>query len=298
MHKIFTFFICIVSLVTCACSKDEHTSGNDATKLKVATFNIRFATSEDTGVRSWTSRKQACKSVIERYAFDVFGLQEVLAVQQEDLRDMLPDYSFKFVGRDDGNSGEAVGIAWRTSVLKCVESGYFWLSPTPDVPSGSKDWGGVDRHRVAAWARFREIASGKEFVFIVTHLEVGEENASVRLKSAELIITREATVNAAGLPSFVVGDMNPIAPTESSMRKFREVFTDAWMAAEDAGVREGPIGSFNGFSPNANLESQSKRGDYIFYKGNVTLRKYKCIDDKFNGQYPSDHVPVMVQVEI
>ena len=64
------------------------------------------------------------------------------------------------------------------------------------------------------------------------------------------------------------------------------------------GVREGPVGSFNGFNPDVNLETQSRRGDYIFYKGDVKLDRYKCIDDKFDGQYPSDHLPVMVDVQL
>ena len=64
------------------------------------------------------------------------------------------------------------------------------------------------------------------------------------------------------------------------------------------GVREGPVGSYNGFNPDVNLETQSRRGDYIFYKGDVKLLGYRCIDDKFDGQYPSDHLPVMADMQI
>jgi endonuclease/exonuclease/phosphatase family metal-dependent hydrolase len=92
--------------------------------------------------------------------------------------------------------------------------------------------------------------------------------------------------------------MNPIAPTEKAMRKFRETYIDSWQQADMDGVREGPVGSFNGFNPDVNLETQSRRGDYIFYKGDVKLDRYKCIDDKFDGQYPSDHLPVMVDVQL
>ena len=127
---------------------------------------------------------------------------------------------------------------------------------------------------------------------------MGEDVAAVRTRSAELIIGREAAFNPDGLPVFVVGDMNPVAPTEPAMRTFREVYVDAWQQAEADGVREGPIGSYNGFNPDANLESQSKRGDYIFYRGAVSLVKYKAVDDKFAGQYPSDHIPVMVVVNL
>ncbi|MBR1705364.1 MAG: endonuclease/exonuclease/phosphatase family protein [Bacteroidales bacterium] len=292
-------------LTASQCGKDTPGPGEEpeppvemGVALKAATFNIRFATASDTGVKAWSARKDACRSVVERYGFDVFGIQEALAVQQADLRELLPAYTFRFVGRDDGLNGEAVGIAWRSDRFESVEEGRFWLSPTPDVPSGSTDWGGVARHRVAVWNRLKEKDSGREFYFLATHLEVGEDVAAVRTRSAELIIGREAAFNPDGLPVFVVGDMNPVAPTEPAMRTFRTVYVDAWQQAEADGVREGPIGSYNGFNPDANLESQSKRGDYIFYRGAVSLVKYKAVDDKFAGQYPSDHIPVMVFVNL
>lgn len=301
-----TGWILLLLLPASSCEKSGEEGGNPVnppveetgTDIRVASFNIRFATEDDTGVKAWSARKASCRQVVQRYAFGVWGIQEVLSVQQTDLKTLLPEYDYYFVGRDDGTQGEAVGIAWLRSQFECLDKGRFWLSPTPDTPSGSTDWGGVARHRVAVWARFREMSSGKNFYFFSTHLEVGEDYTGVRLKSAELIVEREKTMNTAGLPVFIVGDMNPIAPTEKAMRKFRETYVDAWQQAETDGVREGPIGSFNGFNPDVNMETQSRRGDYIFYKGDLKLLKYKCIDDKFNGQYPSDHLPVMVDVKL
>lgn len=268
------------------------------TAARLASFNIRFATEDDTGVKAWDTRKVSCAKVVERYSFGVFGIQEALPVQQSDLAVLLPAYSFYFVGRDDGTVGEAVGVAWLTEKYECKSKGHFWLSPTPDIPSGSMEWGGLSRHRVAVWAVFEDKGSGAEFFFLATHLEVGEDYTDVRLKSAELIIEKEKALNPDGFPAFVVGDMNPIAPTEKSMRKFRETYVDSWQQADADGTREGPIGSYNAFNPDVNLETQSRRGDYIFYKGDVSLVRYKCIDDQFGGQYPSDHVPVMVDVKL
>lgn len=296
----------ILLLLPVSCGKPGGGSGNPVDlpeqetgpTVRIASFNIRFATDSDVGVKAWSARKEACSQLVKQYAFGVWGLQEVLSVQQTDLKALLPQYDFYFVGRDDGTAGEAVGIAWLKSKYECLDKGRFWLSPTPDVPSGSEAWGGISRHRVAVWARFREMSSGKNFYIFSTHLEVGEDYTDVRLKSAELIVARENQLNISGLPVFIVGDMNPIAPTEKAMRKFRETYIDSWQQADMDGVREGPVGSFNGFNPDVNLETQSKRGDYIFYKGDVKLDRYKCIDDKFDGQYPSDHLPVMVDVQL
>lgn len=267
--------------------------------LNIATFNIRFATSGDTGVKSWASRKAACIASVTDNCFDVVGFQEVLSNQQTDLKNSLKDYDFIFVGRDDGVNGEAVGIGYRKDRLKPVDSGRFWLSPTPDKPSNAKEWGAsVERNRVAVWMKFEDEKTNRQFYFLCTHLEVGEENATVRLQSTRLINEREALINTKGLPFFVVGDMNPIAPTEKSLQELRKSFSDTHQESEQRGLREGPIGTYNAFDPNANLASQSKRGDYIFAKGPYDLKKYKVIDTKYNGQYPSDHIPVLITVAL
>ena len=217
--------VAFLLLLPVSCGKPGGGSGNPVDPpeqetgptVRIASFNIRFATDSDTGVRAWSARKEACTKVVQQYNFGVWGLQEVLSSQQTDLKALLPQYDFYFVGRDDGTAGEAVGIAWLKSKYECLDKGRFWLSPTPDVPSGSEAWGGISRHRVAVWARFREMSSGKNFYIFSTHLEVGEDYTDVRLKSAELVVARENQLNISGLPVFIVGDMNPIAPTEKAM---------------------------------------------------------------------------------
>ena len=312
--KRFLLFPTLILALAFSCEKPSSacTDNNDGTAdggqtppakevldtLNLATFNIRYATSQDTGVKSWASRKASVIASVKDNDFDVVGFQEVLANQQTDLKNALTDYAFYFVGRDDGTNGEAVGIAYRTSRLTPLDYGRFWLSPTPDQPSNAQDWGGPSRKRIAAWFKFKDLKTGKQFYYMSTHLEVGEEYINVREKSAELIIAREKSINTKELPFFVVGDMNPIAPTEVPMRKLREVFSDTFQEADKGGLREGPIGTYNGFNPSANMESHGKRGDYIFAKGEYDLKRYKVIDTKFSGQYPSDHLPVMITVTL
>ena len=306
MMKRFLLFPTLMLALAFSCEKPANggTDKNEgdtavADTLNVATFNIRYATSEDTGVKSWASRKESCFASVKDNEFDVVGFQEVLAKQQADLKEGLTDYSFEFVGRDDGVNGEAVGIGYRSSRLKALDMGKFWLSSTPDEPSNAVDWGAtVARKRVALWIKFEDRNTKKQFYFLATHLEVGEDNANVRTRSAKLIIEREAAVNTEGLPFFVVGDMNPIAPTEKSMQQLRTVFSDTFQEGDAAGLREGPIGTYNAFNPNANLESQSKRGDYIFAKGDYELKRFRVVDTKYNGQYPSDHIPVVITVTL
>lgn len=264
--------------------------------LNLATFNIRYGTSKDTGARSWDSRKTACAACIRDYDFDVVGIQEALEHQQEDMREMLPEYEFIFAGRNDGIKGEAVGVGYRKDRLKALESGRFWMSPTPDEPSNAQAWGGPKRHRIAVWVKFEDLKTGKRFYFLSTHLEVGKAHAGVRAESADLIIRKEKVLNKEGLPFFVAGDLNPGSQSEEMLLRLRRYFDDSFHLAYDAGTLRGPAGTYNGFNPDADLGSHSKRGDYIFCKGAYKLKSYEALTKKYDGQYPSDHLAVVIAV--
>ena len=270
-------------------------------ELRLASFNIRLDTSSDTDYKDWQARKENCAAVVRNRAFDVFGLQEVLANQQADFKSMLPEYGFYFVGRDTGTSGEAVGVAYRLDKFEILDWNRFWLSDTPDKPSGSLNWGGMSRHRVAAWVLLRHRASGKQFYFLSTHLEVnnnGNDYSSVREKSARLIIERMHQENSGGLPQFVVGDMNPNADDEAALTAFRAAYNDSFRVAEEKGVREGPKATYQAFDPSRDLNKASSHpSDLIFYTTGK-LKSFSALTDKFGGYYPSDHLPVVAVIEI
>lgn len=293
---LFTAAIGAFVLLSAACGR-----GNGQNQLRLATFNIRYGTPKDTAERSWEARREACRASVVENGFDIVGFQEALPRQQEDLRRMLPQYTFMFVGRDNGTDGEAVGIAYRSDRIAAVDSGRFWLSPTPEIPSNSLEWGGLARHRVAAWYILEDRQTGKRLGFLSTHMEVSDKSAdyfNVREKSAKLIISREKEINPEGIPFFVVGDMNPLSQEEPMLLKMRETFEDTYHSADSLGLRTGPTGTFNGFNPDAEMDTHSKRGDYIFGKGAYSLLGFRTIDTRYEGQYPSDHIPVMIIITL
>ena len=296
MKHTFIFLLC--SLLVLLSTGPAYAGRKETKNLELATFNIRYGTPKDTGVRSWDARRSSCIACVRDNDFDVVGFQEVLAHQQEDLKRLLPEYEFEFVGRNDGTSGEAVGIGYKKDRVKALESGRFWLSPTPDTPSNSVEWGGPQRNRVAVWIKFEDLKTGKKFYYLSTHMEVGREQAGVRSHSADLVISREMEINREGLPFFVVGDLNPAGQTEEMLLKFRAHFQDTFHLADKLGCRFGPVGTYNGFNPDADLSSEGKKGDYIFGKGKFRLYRYEALTDKYDGQYPSDHLAVSVTVRL
>ena len=61
----------------------------DPADLKLGSFNIRLDTSSDTDYKDWQARKENCMTVVRTHDFDVFGLQEVLANQQSNFKEMV-----------------------------------------------------------------------------------------------------------------------------------------------------------------------------------------------------------------
>jgi endonuclease/exonuclease/phosphatase family metal-dependent hydrolase len=52
------------------------------------------------------------------------------------------------------------------------------------------------------------------------------------------------------------------------------------------------LGTFNGFKDSTGGGTDS-RIDWIMTKGNVTTHKTEILNDQKNGQFPSDHYPVL-----
>ena len=307
-YRLITIAAALLIVVGCGCTKNkvnpvvppEPEPEDIPIELNLASFNIRLDTSSDTEYKDWQARKANCMAVVRTHDFDVFGLQEVLANQQNNFKEMLPEYGFYFVGRDTGTAGEAVGVGYKKDRFEVTEFARFWLSDTPDKPSSSLNWGGMSRHRVAAWVRLREKTSKKEFFFLATHLEVnnnGNSYADVRDKSAKLIIERMAGENSTGLPLFVVGDMNPESDDEAALITFRKAYHDSFRVADSLGTRVGPKATYQAFDPDRNLDKASSHpSDFVFYTGKVELKSFTALTDKFDGYYPSDHLPVVAKV--
>ena len=114
-------------------------SGLSAQDLYIGQFNIRNDNTKDAAAgNGWATRCPVVCDILKVESFDIFGTQEVLHNQLEDLLAALPDYEYVGVGRNDGmTEGEYAAIFYKTDRVKCLSSGHFWLSETPEVV-GSK----------------------------------------------------------------------------------------------------------------------------------------------------------------
>jgi endonuclease/exonuclease/phosphatase family metal-dependent hydrolase len=279
-------------LVAAGCHASVRTGADAraaAEPLRVMTFNLRYDNPAD-GANAWPNRKDWVASLIRFHGADVVGVQEALVRQLVDLDARLPGWARVGVGRRDGHeAGEFSAILYRADRLEVIESGTFWLSPTPEVP-GSKGWD-TAIERIATWARFRDRRTGCRLLHLNTHFDhLGEQ---ARQESARLIRHRLASL-AGGLPVIVTGDLNAL-PSSAAYRIFtRDTIPDAIGPLADAitvtrTAHYGPTSSWNGFK----AIDPDHRIDFVMVSPAVEVLAHGILPDSWDGRFPSDHLPVL-----
>lgn len=259
-----------------------------ASSVNVMSFNIRYNNPND-GEHAWPNRKERVAGLIEFHGAELVGLQEVLRGQLDELVELLPGYDWIGVGRDDGKSaGEFAPIFYRRDRFELLDRGEFWLSETPDTVA-SKGWDAA-LPRIATWAKFKDLQFDRELIHLNTHFDHRGDLA--RVQSAELILNRLETLGD-GLPIVVTGDFN-VPPSSEAYQTMTSSLLDA--RARSNSEPYGPAGTFAGFT--AELDEENERIDYVFINEKFKVLRYGVLSDQWNGRYPSDHQPVLVEVQL
>jgi endonuclease/exonuclease/phosphatase family metal-dependent hydrolase len=253
------------------------------------TFNLRLDVASD-GPNAWPHRRDWVAALIRFHAPDAVGVQEALAHMLTDLDARLPGFARVGVGRADGHAGgEFSAILYRTDRLELLDSGTFWLSPTPEAP-GSKGWDAAIE-RIATWGRFRDRRTGCTHVHLNTHFDhIGEQ---ARQESARLIRLRLGSI-AGRLPVIVTGDLN--ADPQSAPYR---IFTRDTIASASAPLRDalaasrdghyGPTSTWNAFQ----AIEPGRRIDYVLVSTPIPVLSHGILPDSWDGRFPSDHLPVL-----
>ncbi len=256
-----------------------------AQPVRVMTYNIRYNNPDD-GENAWPVRKAEVAALIRFHEADLFGLQEALIGQIEDLQQQLPEMKWIGVGRDDGKqAGEFSPLFYNATKFNLLQKGWFWLSETPEEPALGWDAACI---RICTWGLFEVKETGKKFCFFNTHFDHRGDKA--RVESAKLILKEIQKKNPEGLPVILTGDFN-LTPETEPIKLISAQLNDAKFSSKEAPY--GPEGTFNGFNFNSPLD---ERIDYIFVKGPVSVEKFGVLTDSKNQRYPSDHLPVFAKL--
>ena len=280
MNKLTSLFFAM--LLCCSLS---------AQRLYVGTYNIRYNNpNDDKEGNAWTQRCSHLCDFINFEQPEIFGTQEVLVDQLNDLIKGLDGYDYIGIGRDDGKEkGEYAAIFYKKEQLRLLENGNFWLSTTPEKASLGWDAACI---RICTWGKFQDISTGMQFLFFNTHMD--HVGVIARRESAQLIL-KQIKQLAKGQPTILTGHFN-VDETDEVYQIFshsgvlRDCYTNALQ-------RMAPIGTWNDFMQ----DSRSKaRIDHIFVTSDFNIPHYAIFTNSYwlgkSRRNISDHYPVMVKL--
>jgi len=285
-RSIHLFPLCILFLlISCDTRKNgTEEAAAQATAFRVASYNIRYDAPADyeTG-NGWDIRKEPLAALILKHQFDIFGTQEGDKNQMSQLKELLPGYdyvAYPYAGKT--SDLHTCATVYKTDLFEVLDSGVFWLSQTPDVPSIG--WDATDR-RICQWTKMRDKKNDRVFYFFNAHFYWRLKEA--KRESGPLMVQKIKSI-AGDNPVLCTGDFNS-EPETPQIQHIKGLLLDAYDVSrtERQGVDETNIsgGVFQGKPTN--------RIDHIFLSKHFIVADYQVLSDTYNGDhYPSDHLPV------
>ncbi len=258
-----------------------------AQNIRIITYNIRYNNPDD-GVNAWPNRSKQVAALLKFHQADIFGLQEALVGQLEDIQEQLPEMKCVGVGRDDGKeAGEFSPLFYNAAKFTALKQGWFWLSETPEKPGLGWD---AACNRICTWLELQDAKSKSRFMVFNTHFD--HQGNIARVESAKLILRKIKELNTENLPVVLTGDFNLTPETEPIGVITNEMSDSRKISREEP---YGPVGTFNGFEFNSPLKD---RIDYVFVSKNIEVLQYGVLSDSKDQRYPSDHLPVFVNLKL
>ena len=287
-----------------------------AQQMLVCSYNIRYKNWNDSVQGEiWQKRCQVICDQVNFMAPEIFGTQEVLYVQLQDMKKALDGYDYIGIGRDDGErAGEHEAIFYKTDRLQLLDHGDFWLSETPDKPG--LGWDAVCI-RLCTWGKFARKTVEGVTPFYYFNLHMDHVGVVARHEAAKLVVQRIREI-AQGAPVVLTGDFNVDQNDE-----IYTIFTNSGLlkdSFDSARIRFAENGTFNAFKINYFTTS---RIDHVFVSPEIQVEAYgvftnsywtpdddpddtiKASDapqqisfDTYIRHNPSDHYPVFVKVKL
>lgn len=256
-------------------------------KITVMTYNIRCGYCEDSSsVNNWSNRKYLVAYLIKSHKADLIGLQEAEMFQVNELIEMLDEYDWYGVSREDGKKrGESTAILYKKKRFKPLTKKTLWLSETPNRIS--KGWDAA-LNRTVTIIKFKDKKLNQEFYYANSHFDhIGE---IARTESSRLIVN-ELSKYCNDFPVIFSGDLNYTPDAEGYKILTEKLFDTKSISEKESGGNK----TFNGFGTDIQPDNKI---DFIFVNNKIKVLNHIVDTTLFNGLYPSDHYPVVSEINL
>ena len=257
-----------------------------ASSISIMSYNVR-------GMKDGNKRdpNQVIESIQARDP-DIFAAQEATSVGDNSAQ-WISRFKTALEGEYDVVKGIGVGnytsyqpIYYKKDKFELVSSISKYLTHTPDKKS--KLEGQSEYYRVVNIAVLRDKATGMEFVVSNNHFDI----------NGYIVRTEEAKILASFLkdypllPLVACGDFN----TEANTSPITTLVNGSRLILGESIACEKIMG---GSTASDFQTREEKTIDLLFVSDcNITVEKYEIWDNKTSRGYPSDHLPVWVEMTV
>lgn len=259
-----------------------------AQKLTVGTYNLRYDNPGDSG-NLWVNRAPVVAALIRFHDFDIFGTQEGLKNQLDNITNALPQYARYGLGRDDGiDKGEHSAIFYKKDEFNLLNKGDFWLSQTPEKPS--LGWDATCCNRICSWVYLQHKKSGRKFYFFNAHYD--HQGVVAREESSKLILKKIKDI-AGKEPVIFTGDLNGSRSSE-----WYQAIANSRILNDTYSQVKFPYANNASFNAFGKAKESTEIIDHIFVTDHFTVNKWGLLTDSYYGKFPSDHFPVLAEINM
>ncbi|MBW6409594.1 endonuclease/exonuclease/phosphatase family protein [Clostridium weizhouense] len=257
--------------------------------MKIMTFNLRCDFFLDFNNR-WDIRKNLVFDIIHNYNCDIIGTQEDTNKMFEDISNNISEYNII------GNPRSKKLFSERNDLLiskenKIIDYKTFWLSETPEKVGSSKWYSVFPRICTTA---ILELKNGKKIRVCNSHLDCFFSKArTYELNKLLEFIKKEQQREE--LPLIIMGDFNS-NPNSKLIKNFtsNKICNKRLVAVQEVNkdlYNKATMGHFKGKENGTHI-------DYIFVSEEFEIVDVEIIKYNIDGKYPSDHYPLMAEVNI
>ncbi len=288
--------VAMLALVACALQValggDEGVPPRSEGALRVATLNVHYirlrADEGPWSVGDWEVRRGPLDLAFKALDADLVAFQEMESFGGGEGTDVNLALDW-LLERNPGYAAAAVGdprefpstqpILYRRDALEVEAQGWFFFSDTPDVIY-SRTFDG-SWPAFASWARFTP-EDGAAFTVMNVHFEY--RSGSNRMLSAALVAERIAPMQAEG-PVILLGDLNALHGSRTMA------------VLEGAGLTFADVsGATYHFDRGINLFGAI---DHVGVSDGVeVVGEPVVVRRRFDGEWPTDHYPVVADLRL
>ncbi|HEY0668674.1 MAG TPA: RICIN domain-containing protein [Sphingobacteriaceae bacterium] len=314
------------TLIITGCQKQEVNQQQNLTSEKgkasvsgtpgfytIATYNLRRIPgdgSEGVPQREWSFRRPLVKDMILKYDFDIFGVQEPMGVQIDNLVTDLPGYERKGWSDHNDHAYQHQDIFVKKSKFTIKNSGKFWMypgGPTSHTHTSASDWKPWDSEYhacVCTWVKLQDKTTGREFFVFNAHYD--PTGTQAKEQSAILTLNKIKEI-AKGLPSILMGDLNS-NQYQNSAAPYHYLnnsllLDETWNLTTNRTPTSRQTGNWWNINPPGDSQidhifvSKEAHNDWQVISRKVLWDHYDGVNG-YNDVLPSDHFPVVAEMQM